>query len=137
MAKKENQKHQSSKELVRYSREELEEFRKIINKKLKQAYEDLEELNSSLRSIIEADHSLEYIETGSELSEKEELDIMIARTERFIRDLKRALVRIDEGTYGICKVTGKLIPKERLRAVPHTELSIEAKMQQYHKPLDE
>ncbi len=127
----------NNKELVRYSREELEEFREIINKKLKQAYEDLEELQSSLRSIIEADHSLEYIETGTELSEKEELDIMIARTERFIRDLKRALVRIDEGTYGICKVTGRLIPKERLRAVPHTELTIEAKMQQYHKPIDD
>ena len=70
------------------------------------------------------------LEDGAETSQKESLNELAARQQKFINNLNNALIRIKNGTYGICKVTGKLIPKERLRAVPHTMLSIEAKLEE-------
>ncbi len=126
-----------SEQKTRYTKEELEEFRKIIEDKLRRARQDLEELRESLRSTNEEDHFVEFMDIGASLYEKEQLGYMIHRMERFINDLERALVRIENGTYGICKVTGKLIPKERLRLVPHTEMTVEAKKQQYTKRLED
>lgn len=128
MAKKEETKS-------RYSDSELEEFREIINRKLKEAREDLDLLKSSLS--LKDDHGTDdtgrtfnMMEDGSETLSREEVAQLAARQEKFIRNLENALVRIENKTYGICRVTGKLIKKERLRLVPHATLSIEAKMQQ-------
>ncbi len=73
-------------------------------------------------------------EFGSEMADREQSEMMLARTGKFIDALERALIRIENGTYGRCKVTGQLIPKERLRLVPHTETSMEAKLQQNTSP---
>ena len=70
------------------------------------------------------------LEDGAETSQKESVNELAARQQKFINNLSNALIRIKNGTYGLCKVTGKLIPKERLRAVPHTMLSIEAKLEE-------
>ena len=99
-------------EKTRYSDAELEEFRAIINEKLELAQRDYELLKASL--------------TGATLS-KEETTRLAQRQLKFIQGLQAALVRIENKTYGICRETGKLIPAERLRAVPHATLSIEAK----------
>ena len=93
-------------EKTRYTDEELEEFRQIINEKLALAKRDYDDQT------------------------KEELISMAARQQKFIQGLKAALVRIENKTYGIDRITGKLIPKERLRAVPHATLSVESKMNQ-------
>ena len=117
-------------EKTRYSDEELEEFKQIILKKLDKAKADLEILRESMHSDGEVDTNLTYRlqDDGKENLIKEENARLIARLERFIRDLELALVRIENKTYGICRVTGKLIEKDRLRAVPHATLSIEAKL---------
>ncbi len=117
-------------EKTRYSDEELEEFKQIILKKLDKAKTDLEILRESMHSDGEVDTNLTYRlqDDGKENLIKEENARLIARLERFIRDLELALVRIENKTYGICRVTGKLIEKDRLRAVPHATLSIEAKL---------
>lgn len=120
----------NNEEKTRYSDEELEEFKHIILKKLDKAKTDLEILRESMHSDGEVDSNLTYRlqDDGKENLIKEENARLIARLERFIRDLELALVRIENKTYGICRVTGKLIEKDRLRAVPHATLSIEAKM---------
>jgi RNA polymerase-binding transcription factor DksA len=120
----------NNEEKTRYSDEELEEFKQIILKKLDKAKTDLEILRESMHSDGEVDSNLTYRlqDDGKENLIKEENARLIARLERFIRDLELALVRIENKTYGICRVTGKLIEKDRLRAVPHATLSIEAKM---------
>ncbi|HCM29207.1 MAG TPA: TraR/DksA C4-type zinc finger protein [Bacteroidales bacterium] len=117
-------------EKTRYSDEELEEFKQIILKKLDKAKTDLEILRESMHSDGEVDTNLTYRlqDDGKENLIKEENARLIARLERFVRDLELALVRIENKTYGICRVTGKLIEKDRLRAVPHATLSIEAKL---------
>lgn len=117
-------------EKTRYSDEELEEFKQIILKKLDKAKTDLEILRESMHSDGEVDTNLTYRlqDDGKENLIKEENTRLIARLERFVRDLELALVRIENKTYGICRVTGKLIEKDRLRAVPHATLSIEAKL---------
>ncbi len=128
-------------EKTRYSPEELEEFRKLIEKRLKEAREEYEELKQSLQSVSEAAEASnlhDITDRGSDMLAKQELEILMMRTLKFIRALERALVRIENGTYGICKVTGKLIPKERLLRVPHAETTVEAKMMQYQpKPQEE
>ena len=117
-----------------YTREELEEFRQIILAKLKEARKEYNALMDSLAVSTEnSTRSLNLTEFGSEMSERRELEILSARLAKYINALERALIRIENGSYGICKVTGKLIPKERLRLVPHTELTIEAKKKQYNK----
>ncbi len=114
----------------RYSNEELEEFREIINKKLEQAQNDISVLRGLLDSNdINQSKIITFEESASTFSKESNMQL-IARLERFVRDLKNALIRIDNKTYGICRATGKLISKERLRAVPHATLSIEAKKNQ-------
>jgi RNA polymerase-binding transcription factor DksA len=114
-----------------YTKAELEEFKEIILKKLHEAKSEYKSLQESLRSVAETSaDAFNMTEFGSEIFEKENTEMMLSRTAKFIDALERALIRIENGTYGRCKVTGKLIPKERLRIVPHTETSIEAKLNQ-------
>ena len=106
-------------EKTRYSDEELEEFRAIINDKLALARRDYEQMMSVLMNKI--------LEEGSATQTKEELIQLASRQQKFIQGLEAALVRIENKTYGVDRITGKLIPKERLRAVPHATLSVESK----------
>lgn len=121
-----------SEEKTRYSDADLDEFKEIIVKKIDDAKTDLEMLRSSLS--LKDDHgtddtgrSFNMMEDGSDTLSKEEVAQLAARQEKFIRNLENALVRIENKTYGVCRVTGKLIKKERLKLVPHATLSIEAK----------
>ncbi|MBO4839649.1 MAG: TraR/DksA C4-type zinc finger protein [Bacteroidaceae bacterium] len=119
-------------EKKRYSDEELEEFRQIILDKLAVNRRDYEAYMDQLtrRNDNGADDTAptyHQLEEGSEALSKETLMNMAVRTQKFIKGLEQALVRIDNKTYGICRETGKLIPKERLRLVPHATLSVEAK----------
>jgi len=116
----------------RYSDSELEKFKKIIFKKMKTAEEDLRLLkdsysNASSNGTDDTYSSFKSFEEGSETLSKESNTMLAARQEKFIRDLKNAIVRIENKTYGICRDTGKLISKKRLVLVPHATLSIEAK----------
>ena len=125
-------------EKTRYSDAELEEFRQLIEEKLRVAQEDYEHTMDAVmnRDSNEADDTAptyHALEEGSEVQSKEQLMAMAQRQLKFIQGLKAALVRIENKTYGICRETGKLIPKERLRAVPHATLSIEVK-QDKHRP---
>ena len=115
---------------LRYSDAELKEFKEIIDKKLLAAREELRNLKDSLDSHTESQvgNKSWNMEEGSDTSEMEYLMNQIARLNKFIRDLEMALVRIENKTYGICRATGKLIDKQRLRIVPHATLSMEAKM---------
>jgi RNA polymerase-binding transcription factor DksA len=120
----------------RYSDKELEEFRDIINSKLDDARRELANLQAQMTAAN--DHgtddtasTFKILEDGSDSLAKEEAGQLASRQKKFIEQLENALVRIENKTYGICRVTGKLIPKERLRAVPHTTQSIEAKLNQY------
>lgn len=122
-------------EKTRYSDAELSEFRDIINGKLVEAKSDLDLLNStmSLRDNNGTDDTsptFKLIEDGSDVLSREETSQLAARQEKFIKHLNDALVRIENKTYGVCRQTGKLIAKERLRIVPHATLSIEAKNMQ-------
>ena len=119
-------------EKTRYSDEELQEFKDIINEKLALARRDYEQMMRTLMNedgndVDDTMPTYKILEEGSMTQTKEELTTMAARQQKFIQALQAALVRIENKTYGICRVTGKLIPKERLRAVPHATLSIEAK----------
>ena len=117
-------------EKVRYSDEDLEEFRTLIKSKLAVASAEYEDLRSQLRNGDNSDrdtaHVFKNMEDGADTLNREELGLRASRLEKFIKGLQGALVRIENKTYGICRVTGNLIPKERLRAVPHATLSIEA-----------
>ena len=120
----------------RYSDNELEEFRGIINKKLDNARRELTNLQAQMHAANEhgtddTASTFKILEDGSDSLAKEEAGQLASRQKKFIEQLENALVRIENKTYGICRVTGKLIPKERLRAVPHTTQSIEAKLNQY------
>lgn len=120
---------------TRYSDEELEEFKAIILKKLEKAKNDLELLtdaytNSGDNGINDTSPTFKVLEEGQQVLSKEENRQLASRQERFIRNLEAALVRIENKTYGICRATGNLISKERLRAVPHATLSIDAKLNQ-------
>ncbi len=117
---------------TRYNDAELGEFKAIILKKLEKAKEDLELLteaysNNSEHGTNDTSPTFKVLEEGQQVLSKEENSRMAARQQRFIRNLENALTRIENKTYGICRVTGKLISKERLRAVPHATLSIDAK----------
>ncbi|MBK7854054.1 MAG: TraR/DksA family transcriptional regulator [Bacteroidetes bacterium] len=121
---------------TRYSDKELAEFRTIIIKKIDEAKKELANLQAILfnpneHGTDDTASSFKMMEDGSDTQAKEEAGQLAARQRKFIEQLENALVRIENKTYGICRVTGKLIPAERLRAVPHTTQSIEAKMQQY------
>ena len=119
-------------EKTRYSDEELEEFRAIILEKLELAKRDYEKLMDELTNrndngVDDTSPTYHALEEGSTVHTKEQTMQLAARTQKFIKGLNAALVRINNKTYGICRETGKLIPKERLRAVPHATLCIEAK----------
>jgi len=117
----------------RYTDEELEEFRQLIQEKIDKAQNDIKVLRDLLNSNdITQTKIISFEESAASYSKEANLQL-ISRLERFVRDLKNALVRIDNKTYGICRKTGKLISKERLRAVPHATLSIEAKKSQDKK----
>lgn len=120
----------------RYSDEDLAFFKDIILKKLHSAKEELASLanaisNSDGNGIEDTAGGYKTYEDGQDVLEKEQLATMAARQKKFIEGLEFALMRIENKTYGICRVTGNLIPKERLIAVPHATLSIEAKNKQY------
>jgi len=122
----------------RYSDKELEEFREIINEKLTNARRELATLQAQMTAANEhgtddTASTFKILEDGSDSLAKEEAGQLASRQKKFIEQLENALVRIENKTYGICRVTGKLIPKERLRAVPHTTQSIEAKLNQYRE----
>ncbi len=120
---------------LRYSDAELEEFKTLIQEKIEKAEKDLEVLrenfmNDGNNGTDDTAPSFKAFEEGSETMSKEQNAILAGRQEKFIRDLKNALIRIKNKTYGVCRVTGKLINKERLKLVPHATLSIEAKNMQ-------
>jgi len=120
---------------ARYSDEDLENFRKLIEEKIKKAQADLDLLRSAYMNdgnngTDDTSPTFKAFEEGSETMSKEANTQLAIRQEKFIRDLKNAMIRIENKTYGICRVTGKLINKKRLLLVPHATLSIEAKNMQ-------
>jgi len=136
---KENEKiEQAELNKTRYSDEELEEFKEIILKKLDKARADLKLLTEALTADGEngtndTSPTFKVLEEGYQVLSKEENGRLAARQQKFIQNLENALIRIENKTYGVCRATGKLIAKERLRIVPHATLSIEAKLQQGNK----
>ena len=119
-------------EKTRYSDKELQEFKEVILDKLEKARKDYDILKASLsgsdgNDIADTSPTFKVLEEGASVLSKEEAGRLAQRQAKFIAHLEAALVRIENKTYGICRATGKLIPKERLMAVPHATLSIEAK----------
>jgi len=122
-------------EKTRYSDDELQEFKEIILRKLDQAKRDYELLKNTIthgdgNDTQDTSPTFKVLEEGAAVLSKEEAGKLAQRQLKFIQYLQAALVRIENKTYGICRETGKLIPKERLRAVPHATLSIDAKQKQ-------
>ena len=122
----------------RYSDKDLAEFKTLIKDKITSAKKDLKRLRDSItqgagNGTNDTYSAFKAFEEGSETLSKESNSILAQRQEKFIRDLNNALIRIENKTYGICRVTGKLINKERLKLVPHATLSIEAKLQKNNK----
>ena len=122
-------------EKTRYADSELQEFKDIILEKMRVAKEELASLTQSLSSpnnngTDDTAGTYKTLEDGSATLEKESINQLASRQKKFIENLESALVRIENKTYGVCRETGKLIPKERLRAVPHATLSMEAKLKQ-------
>ena len=120
---------------ARYGDADLKEFKALIEEKLEMAKEDLDQLTRSLSNIDsnntnDTAASFKLMEDGSETMSKEETAKLATRQEKFVESLENALLRIRNKTYGLCRVTGKLIQKERLKLVPHATLSIEAKRMQ-------
>ena len=118
-----------------YSDQALQEFKTIIEEKIAKAQKDLELIRSAYMNdgnngTDDTSPTFKAFEEGSETMSKEANTQLAIRQEKFIRDLKNALIRVENKTYGICRVTGKLINKERLKLVPHATLSIEAKNMQ-------
>ncbi|MCB9195046.1 MAG: TraR/DksA C4-type zinc finger protein [Flavobacteriales bacterium] len=125
----------AEKEKNKYSESELAEFKEIILQKLAEAKEDYEMLKGSLthkddHGTDDTGRTFNMMEDGSETLMREEMANLANRKDKFIKNLELALIRIENGTYGICRATGKLISKERLKLVPHATLSIEAKNMQ-------
>lgn len=126
---------ENSKTKTRYSNDELEEFKQIILVKLENARADLKLLveaftNNNEHGTNDTSPSFKVLEEGNMVRSKEENAQMAVRQQKFIKNLENALIRIENKTYGVCRETGKLISKERLRSVPHATLSIEAKLRQ-------
>ena len=120
---------------TRFTDDELEEFRTLINEKLEKAKEQLALIQSAYKNdsnngTDDTSPTFKAFDEGSEVMSKEANSQLAIRQEKFIRDLKNALIRIENKTYGVCRVTGKLIKPERLRIVPHATLSIDAKNMQ-------
>ena len=126
---------QPSLDRTKFNETELKEFKDLINKKLEEARKDYELLKDSVSSrdsngTDDTSPTFKLLEDGSEILSKEEAQQLAMRQQKFIQSLESALVRIENKTYGICRGTGQMISKERLRSVPHATLSIEAKLQQ-------
>ncbi len=122
-------------EKTRYSEEELQEFKQIILQKLEKARKDYELLKNTItledgNDTQDTSPTFKVLEEGAAVLSKEEAGKLAQRQQKFIQHLQAALVRIENKTYGVCRETGLLIPKERLRAVPHATLSIDAKRNQ-------
>ena len=122
-------------EKTRYTDAELDEFRELITGKLEKAQREYEELRNAIANldgndVMDTSPTFKVLEEGASTLSKEEAGRLAQRQMKFIQHLQSAMVRIENKTYGICRETGKLIPKERLRAVPHATLSIEAKNDQ-------
>jgi len=120
---------------IRYSDKDLAEFKALIQEKIVKAVHDLDLIKSAYMNDLnngtdDTSPTFKAFEEGSETMSKEANSQLAIRQEKFIRDLKNALIRIENKTYGVCRVTGKLISKERLKLVPHATLSIEAKNMQ-------
>ncbi|HLV40184.1 TraR/DksA family transcriptional regulator [Xanthomarina sp.] len=120
---------------VRYADKDLAEFKSLIQEKIVKAQHDLDLIKSAYMNDLnngtdDTSPTFKAFEEGSETMSKEANSQLATRQEKFIRDLKNALIRIENKTYGVCRVTGKLINKERLKLVPHATLSIEAKNMQ-------
>lgn len=120
--------------VIRYSDEDLKEFREIVASKLSEAQSDFELLRGTMsrtndNGTDDTSPSFKLAEDAGDIFSKEEIAQLAIRQQKFIENLKNALVRIENKTYGICRITGKLISKERLRSVPHTTLSIDAKLE--------
>lgn len=119
-------------EKTRYTEEELQEFKTLIQQKLAKAQEEFEQLRETVvnsgNDSNDTARSFNALEEGANTLEKEHAARMAERQLKFIQNLQAALARIENGTYGICRITGKLIPKERLRAVPHATTTIDAKL---------
>tara|TARA_B110000285_G_scaffold233358_1_gene306946 strand:+ start:929 stop:1300 length:372 start_codon:yes stop_codon:yes gene_type:complete len=120
---------------TRYTDKDLQEFEALIQEKLQVARENYDELQRALshqddNTTDDTSPTFKMMEDGSETMSREETAQLASRQEKFIRNLENALLRIKNKTFGICRVTGKLIPKARLRLVPHATMSIEAKNQQ-------
>lgn len=121
-----------------FSAEDLNHFRTLIEEKRASAQDDISRMREQLADAREQSendtaYSFHMADAGTDAMEREKLYLMIARQQKYVGYLDRALDRIDAGTYGMCKVTGEPIARERLEAVPHTEISIEAKRQQKKK----
>ena len=119
-------------EKTRYSDQELEEFKAIIEEKLRLAKRDYDEMMNTLMNkngndVDDTSPTYKVLEEGSATQSKEELIQLASRQQKFIQGLEAAMIRIKNKTYGMDRITGKLIPKERLRAVPHATLSVESK----------
>jgi RNA polymerase-binding transcription factor DksA len=122
----------NTEEKVRYSDAELQEFKELILQKLETARQDYEELraaitHSSSNGVEDTSPTFKVLEEGASSLSKEESGQLAQRQYKFIQSLEAALIRIENKTYGVCRETGKLIPKERLMLVPHATLSVEAK----------
>jgi RNA polymerase-binding protein DksA len=133
MASSKNKEDKKQERVTPFTDEELEYFRDIIIKKRDEAQQELESLQNSLKDSMEnandeSAYSFHMADAGTDAQEREKTYMLYNRTRKFVRYLDDALKRIDNKTYGICKVTGKKISKGRLEAVPHTQLSIEAKL---------
>ena len=120
---------------IRYSDKDLEEFKQLIQDKIEKAQHDLELIKSAYMNdhnngTDDTSPTFKAFEEGSKVMSKEANSQLAIRQEKFIRDLRNALIRIENKTYGVCRVTAKLINKERLKLVPHATLSIEAKNMQ-------
>ncbi|MBR3521571.1 MAG: TraR/DksA family transcriptional regulator [Prevotella sp.] len=121
----------------RYSDAELMEFKEIIDQKLARARQDYTEMMRALRNdegndVADTSPTYKILEEGSVTQNKQELIVLAQRQQKFIKSLEAALIRIQNKTYGIDRMTGELIPKERLRIVPHATLSVESKMNKNH-----
>ena len=128
----------SEKKMIPYSDQELDYFRALILEKKAEAEREIEMLKGQIsqdnRGELDNDsgYSFHIADSAAVATGRENIYIMIDRQQKLISYLDRALVRIEQKTYGICRVTGKKIPKERLEAIPHTELSVEGKIEEQH-----
>lgn len=128
----------NEKNIVRYSDADLEEFKELIINKLEKARLDLQTItesysNTGNNDTMDTSPTFKILEEGHQVMSKEENSRLAARLHKYIQNLEAALIRIENKTYGVCRETGKLIAKERLKSVPHATLSFDAKVQQGKK----